>query len=217
MVVTTLIAAQDLRTLFDILYENRKLSIANGYFSYSDVELLTKDVTFSSPLITLLDKGCSLGLFRRIQVFPAEQFSFPIYVYAYNPNVLTANPTNINFFKGTCPPIPPCLLRNGAGPYNMYQGNGMLAVRDNQRSGVFSPGTRFAGEGQFLTPEYRFYAPLDFDTTCSCLDSGKLVATKVPPVMASPCEDAATCASELFATQLAGPVPSCSGGDLYGP
>lgn len=210
--------AQDLRTLFDILYENRKLSIANNYFSFSDIEYLTQDVTtFTSSLISLLDKGCSIGLYLRVQVFPAVEFGFPIYVYSYNPNVLTANPTNINFFKTTCPPIPPCLLFNGPGSYNIYQGNGMLAVRDNQRGGVFSPGTRFQGEGQFLTADYRFYAPLDFDTICSCLGDGRIIATKVPPVMATPCEDAATCASELFATQIAGPPPeTCNACDLYG-
>lgn len=179
---------QDLRFIFDTLYSNRHLSTIRTYFSVSDIQTLLGGYVFQSglPLETLLALGSSKGLYVRFPVVGLSTNENPVYVYSYNRGVLTANPTNINLFRGTCPPIPTCLL-NFAGNHNTPVANFPASERDRQRAGTaystkFSPfnppsdsrGSCFGELNESSMCSVRFH-PLDAKTpTCqfSCVDGG---------------------------------------------
>jgi len=174
----------DWRYLFDTLYSNRKLSIVDGYFSLSDIQQLTQGHVFETgeSLETLLRTGSSRGIFLRFLIHTLDAF-----IYKANPNVLRANPCNIQLFMGTCPPIPPCLLCI-PGTHNIYQSNGMLAESNEQRAGV-STSTRFCiGADPLPDSNMIFYSKLDGSRICSCLKK-----TLIPgEAKRSPCDDVLT-------------------------
>jgi len=209
----------DLRILFDTLYENRKRSLFNDYFSVTDIMQLTANDSFSVPLATLLKTASSYGILLRYQIYSLSTPDNLVYVYRWNPNILKARPTNINLFKNPngCPPIPTCLLFNGGGPFNFYQGNGMLGNRDNFKGGLKEGGTLCSPLDPPWSPEFPFYQPFNESRICSCMD-GTLTRTFVTAPAESPaCNPEGCAALNVPPPFVQTPPASNNCCDLYGP
>lgn len=178
MPATTYTAAElrlDLRYLYDVLYTNRALSVIDGYFSLSDIELLTLGHVYETglTLTQLITIATSKGVWLRFWVSDLSTDTDPVYIYKANPNVLLANPTNINIFlgaAGTCPAVPSCLLAI-PGTYQYTKASSWISQRDPGQSS-YSFGGYIGPVALQHTPnfdhQYFYYGPLQQSRTCSC-------------------------------------------------